>query len=41
MCVFLKGNAPPPSVYASMALSMVSVNVNGLRDADKRFNFLR
>ena len=41
MCVFLKGNAPPHLRSASMALSLVSVNVNGLRDADKRFNFLR
>ena len=39
--LFPKSNDPPTPLHASMALSLVSVNVNGLRDADKRLTLLQ
>ena len=39
--LFPKRNDPPTPLHASKALSLVSVNVNGLRDADKRLTLLQ
>ena len=39
--LFPKSNDSPTPLHASMALSLVSVNVNGLRDSDKRLTLLQ